>query len=159
MPGRCILHGVWTESDLHWKCLIGFLPAKYEEDNITVQEIGGQVCSGQGTIRMTSELVLLENFTTLKTVSEGHREKRKAVHKEMQSILDALCRRHDEWLEVTTSISSCWRLVSFVVSNCCDIPEGENMSGQRHETKFDRPCIRCLLTREQFCNVNGGDNS
>lgn len=76
------------------------------------------------------------------------------VQRRIPSILDGFYRCHDEGLKVITSSSSCWRLVQFVVSYCCDIPEVKNKSDAGHEATVDCPCIWYLFSREAFCSMN-----
>lgn len=54
---------------------------------------------------------------------------------------------------MATSSSSCWKVVPFVESYCCDILEDKNMSGVRYETKVDGPCIQCLVIREELRGI------
>lgn len=55
---------------------------------------------------------------------------------------------------MTVSFSSCWRLVGFVVSYCCDIAKCEEMSHVRHETTVDSLFIWCPASCKAFCRKN-----
>lgn len=43
-----------------------------------------------------------------------------------------------------------------MVSYLCDISEGEDMSGVRHESIFSRRCIQCVVSSEPFGSKEGG---
>lgn len=51
--------------------------------------------------------------------------------------------------KVTTSSSSCLRLVLLVVMYYCNTSHGKNMCAVWNWTRVDRPCIICLLSREK----------
>lgn len=93
-----------------------------------------------------------ENFTAQTTVSKGCEENKNVLHTGIRSLLDGLYMCQNERVNVITSSSSCWRLLSFVISYCCDILEEEDMSGFRYGTMVDRPGIGWLATRELLCN-------
>lgn len=49
---------------------------------------------------------------------------------------------------------SCWKLVLFVVSHCCNIPGGKDMYGILFATMEGRPGIQCVVSLEAFCIRN-----
>lgn len=96
----------------------------------------------------------LKNFNAKTTGSKGREERLKVVHRDVSSIFNGLYSRHDEGFKGTTSSSLCWRLAWCVVSCCCDIPVGNNMSGVWHGTIVDCLCASCLVSSGVFCNMN-----
>lgn len=60
---------------------------------------------------------------------------------------------HEEFNVTTSSISSLGRVL-FVQLYCCYVPEGEDISGVRHETTVDCLCIRCRVRCEKCCSMN-----
>lgn len=112
---------------------VQFLLVEYEEDYRPVQRIDEPKFSGNGTINVTSYLMPLENFIARTTVSNGLENKVKVVGKGIQSILNELCRCHDDAFEVSNSSSSRWVLVPFSVSYFYDIQEGKYLSGMHME--------------------------
>lgn len=93
--------------------LVGFLPAKYEEDYCTEEGINKRKCSENATTNEASEFVLLENFIAQTTVPKGREETMKVMHRRIRSVSDGIYWSDDEGFEVTTS-SVCWRLVPVV---------------------------------------------
>lgn len=59
--------------------------------------------------------------------------------------LAGLYRSHDNGPKVSMSITSSWKLVSFVVSYCSDKAECKLLFFVRHENTVDRLCTRCLV--------------
>lgn len=98
-------------------------------------------------------MMALENLIAQTTDSKG-REKMKVVQKGTGSFLDGHSMSQDEYFEVTTWRSSCWRLILFVLPYCYDISKGLDMSIVHHGTTVDRPCIECLVLREAFWSMN-----
>lgn len=68
--------------------------------------------------------------------------------------MDGVFRCQDEGFEVTSSNSSCQRLLLFVVSYFCDLLKGKDVYGARHRTTVDRPSIWGLVSRETFSIMN-----
>lgn len=129
---------------------VGFLPVDYNENYSGALVIDEQQCSENTIINEKSEFWALENIIAQKTASKGYEENMKVLHSEIQSILNGFYRFHDEGLKVTMLSSSCWMLVTFVVSYGCDIPEGRDMFGVRNGTMVRRLQIQCLLSHEAF---------
>lgn len=134
--------------------LVRILPIEYEEGCSTAQGIVEWRCSENATINEISELRPLERFNVERKVSIRREEKMKLEHTGIQTILDSFYRCHNDCLEGTTSRRSCWRLVLFVLSYCCDIQDGKDIYFMRYVPTADRFCILILVCREEICSTN-----
>lgn len=54
---------------------------------------------------------------------------------------------------MNSSSDSCWKLVSDVVSYCCDIREREKRAGVRCATTPSVLCIWYFVSRQVYCNM------
>lgn len=56
---------------------------------------------------------------------------------------------------MNTSSNSCKRFFLVLVSHCCDIPEGKEISVVLYGTMVHQACIQSLVTSEKFGSMEG----
>lgn len=72
------------------------------------------------------------------------------IHRAMKMVVWPLKRYERSGFNVKTREGVEWRCVPLLVSYCCDIPEGKDISGVRHGVAVRRPCVRCMVTGEDI---------
>lgn len=129
--------------------LVAFLPVCTGDEEMEEDVVGeGREVS---VYRFTSlETVPLEDGARVVGKVMERERRMRMIYRAMKMVVWPLEKYERSGFQVKTREGLEWKCVPLLVSYCCDISEGKDISAVRHGVAVRRPCVRCMVTGEDI---------
>jgi len=144
----------------HGHTIIGFLPTKMNAVDFVEDDCKGAIDTDENEHipngSATDYVIPLNDRLEMTSNNNGRLQKMNVIHSVMKDILSPLTETNKIGFKCETKDGRKYYCHPIICSYCCDIPEGKDLSGIRHNTNTKYPCIRCLSSLNDIRNNRTG---
>lgn len=132
--------------------LVGFLPCHSEMEVFDNWEMEA-VRTSTAQSGSTDDMIPLNDYIGHTSDTGGRMWKMHHIHEAMKTLLADIVKQCDSGFPAALKTGTGLICIPRLVSYCCDIPEGKDMSSVLHGVTTKHPCVRCMVTGDGIVSM------